>query len=64
MTDARTLERLIAHLRAHVTELRRLQREGAEPTEVAERKRLIVRLQNQLSYAVRDVPTIRQTSPL
>jgi hypothetical protein len=55
MTDKPTLERLIRHLRAQVTELCRLERDGAEPTEVAERKRLIVRLQNQLARAVRDL---------
>lgn len=54
MTDERTLDRLIAHLRGHVSELRRVEREGAEPREVAERKRLILRLQDHLSYAVRD----------
>ena len=40
MTDERTLDRLIAHLRAHVAELRRLEQEGAERDEVEERKRL------------------------
>jgi hypothetical protein len=63
MTDERTLDRLIAHLRAHVAELRRLERDGAEPAEVAERRRLIMRLQNQLAYAVRDLLTARPTSP-
>jgi hypothetical protein len=55
MTDERTVDRLVAHLRAHVAELRRLQQEGAEAREVAERKRLILRLQDRLAYAVRDL---------
>ena len=49
MTDERTLERLIAHLRGQVAELRRLEREGAAPEEVAQRKRLILRLQEHLA---------------
>ncbi len=55
MTDERTLDRLIAHLRAQVAELRRLEREGAPQQDVAERRRLIMRLQNHLAYAVRDL---------
>jgi len=55
MTDERTLDRLIAHLRGQVSELRRLEREGAEPGEVAARRRLILRLQDQLAYVVRDL---------
>lgn len=55
MTDERTVDRLVAHLRAHVAELRRLQQEGAEARELAERTRLILRLQHQLAYAVRDL---------
>lgn len=42
MTDEHALDRLIAHLRAHVAELRRLERETVDPAEVAERKRLIL----------------------
>ena len=57
MTDERTLDRLIAHLRGQVAELRRLEREGAGPEELAERKRLILRLQERLAYAVRDLVT-------
>jgi hypothetical protein len=64
MTDERKLDRLITHLRAHVAELRRLEREGAQPAEVAERRRLILRLQNQLAYTVRDLLTGRRTSPV
>lgn len=64
MTDERTLDRLIAHLRAHVAELRRLEREGAQPGEVADRKRLILRLQEHLAYAVRDVLSTRRPSPI
>jgi hypothetical protein len=55
MTDQRTLDGLIAHLRGQVAELRRIEREGAGPEEVAERKRLIMRLQEHLAYAVRDL---------
>ena len=55
MTDERTLDRLIAHLRGQVAELRRREREGAPPEEMAERKRLIMRLQERLAYAVRDL---------
>ena len=62
MTDERTLDRLIAHLRAQVTELRRLERAGAAPEEVAERKRLILRLQEHLAYAVRDLLRAQRTS--
>jgi hypothetical protein len=53
MTDERKRERLIAHLRGQVAELRRLEREGAAADEVAERKRLILRLQKHVAYAVR-----------
>jgi hypothetical protein len=55
MTDERTLDRLIAHLRTHVSELQRLERAGAKSEEVAERKLLITRLQDHLAYAVRDL---------
>jgi hypothetical protein len=63
MTDERTLDRLMAHLRAHVAELRRLERAGAAPEEVADRKRLIQRLQERLAYAVRDLLRGQRTSP-
>ncbi len=64
MTDERTLDRLIAHLRAQVAELRRREEEGAGADEVAERKRLILRLQERLSYAVRDLLRAQRTSEL
>jgi hypothetical protein len=64
MSDERKVDGLIAHLRAHVAELRRLERDGAPPQEVAERKRLILRLQNHLAYAVRDLITIQWPSPV
>jgi hypothetical protein len=64
MTDERTLDRLIAHLRAQVAELRRREEEGAGADEVAERKRLILRLQEHLSYAVRDLLRPQRTSQL
>ena len=63
MTDARTLDRLIAHLRGHVAELRRLEDEGGAHDDIAERKRLILRLQERLAYAVRDVLSPQRTSP-
>jgi hypothetical protein len=64
MTDERTLDRLIAHLRGQVAELRRLERDGAAPGEVAERKRLIIRLQQHLAYAVRDLMNPQRPSPV
>jgi hypothetical protein len=57
MTPERTLDRLMAHLRGQVAELRRMEVQGAAPEEVAERKRVITRLQERLSYAVRAVLT-------
>ena len=63
MTDERTLDRLIAHLRGQVAELRRLEGEGAEPGEIAERRRLVLRLQERLAYVVRDLVTVRRASP-
>ena len=53
MSEEHTLDRLLAHLHAHVAELRRLEREGADPEEVAERKRLILRLQNHMAGTLR-----------
>jgi hypothetical protein len=63
MTDSRTLDRLIAHLRGQVAELRRLEDEGAAPDDIVERRRLILRLQERVSYAVRDVLSPQRTSP-
>jgi len=63
MTDQRTLDRLIAHLRGQVAELRRREGEGAAPEEIAERTRLILRLQDRLSYVVRDLLNVQRTSP-
>lgn len=64
MTDERTLDPLIAHLRTHVAELRRLEQEGAADEEVAERRRLIFRLQEHLAYAVRDLLNVQRTAPI
>jgi hypothetical protein len=64
MTDERKLDRLIAHLRGQVAELRRLEREGAGADQVAERKRLILRLQEHVAYAVRDLLRVPRTSPM
>ena len=55
MTPERKLERLIAHLRSHVAELRRMERDGAGADEVSERRRVIRLLQDRLAYAVRDL---------
>ncbi len=63
MTDQRTLDRLLAHLRGQVAELRRLEDDGAAPDDIAERRRLILRLQDRLSYVVRDLLTLQRTSP-
>lgn len=63
MTDERTIDRLMVHLRAHVAELRRLERAGAAPGEVADRRRLILRLQEHLAYAVRDLLRGQRASP-
>jgi uncharacterized coiled-coil protein SlyX len=62
MTGDRMLDRLMAHLRAHVAELRRLEREGAGPHELAERRQVIAKLQDHLAYAVRDVLRRNQAS--
>jgi hypothetical protein len=64
MTDERRLDRLIAHLRGQVAELRRLEREGADPGRLAERKRLILRLQEHMAYATRDLLGLPPTSPV
>jgi hypothetical protein len=63
MTDQRTLDRLLAHLRGQVAELRRLEGEGAALDDIAERRRLILRLQDRLSYVVRDLLAVQRTSP-
>jgi hypothetical protein len=55
MNDERTLDRLIAHLRGQVAELRRREREGAAAEELTERRRVIIRLQERLAYVVRDL---------
>ncbi len=64
MTNERKLDRLIAHLRGQVAELRRLEREGAGADQVAERRRLILRLQEHVAYAVRDLLGVPRTSPM
>jgi hypothetical protein len=63
MTDQRTLDRLLAHLRGQVAELRRREGEGAGPEEIAERTHLILRLQERLSYVVRDLLNVQRASP-
>jgi hypothetical protein len=60
MTSDRMLDRLIAHLRAHVAELRRLERDGADARDLERRRLTIARLQDQLANAVRvGVPAMR-----
>jgi uncharacterized coiled-coil protein SlyX len=63
MSDQRTLDRLLAHLRGQVAELRRREGEAAPPEELAERTRLILRLQDRLAYLVRDLLSVQRTSP-
>jgi len=63
MTTERKLERLIVHLRSHVAELQRLEREGAGAEEVAESRRVIRLLQDHLAYAVRDLLSAPRPSP-
>ncbi|HSC04321.1 MAG TPA: hypothetical protein VLC49_13400 [Solirubrobacteraceae bacterium] len=62
MNDERTLDRLIAHLRGQVAELRRREGEAAPLEELAERRRLVLRLQERLAYVVRDLLTVQRTS--
>jgi hypothetical protein len=52
MTDQHTLDHVIAHLRTRVAELRRREREGAPIDELEDRRRLILRLQQQLAHSV------------
>ena len=49
----RMLERITTHLRAHVSELRRLEQAGAARAELEERRELIARLQSHLAGLVR-----------
>jgi hypothetical protein len=49
----RMLERITKHLRGHVAQLRRLERDGAAPEELEERRALIARLQIELAALVR-----------
>jgi hypothetical protein len=63
MSDQRTVNRLIALLRRHVADLRRMEREGADPSEVEQRKRLISRLQTRLADTVRDLLSDQRPSP-
>jgi hypothetical protein len=62
MSDERTLDRLIAHLRGQVAELRRREREGAAPEELTERRRVIFHLQERLAYVVRDLLRVQQAA--
>jgi hypothetical protein len=59
MSDERTLDRLIAHLRGQVAELRRREVDAAPPEELAERRRLVLGLQERLAYVVRDLLSVR-----
>jgi hypothetical protein len=60
MTDARTIDRLMAHIRTHVADLQRMERDGAEPADLEERRHLILRLQRRLAYSVVDVLNVPQ----
>jgi hypothetical protein len=69
----RTLERITAHLRAHVAEARRLERAGAGAGEIEERRALIARLQDHLAGLVKNAlspgpavagPLARRTRPI
>jgi len=64
MTDERKLDRLIAHLRGQVAELRRRGRGGAGAGQGSERESLILRLQEHVAYAVRDLLGVPRTSPM
>jgi hypothetical protein len=64
MTDERKLDRLMAHLRGQVAELRQLEQHGADPEEVADRRRMILRLQELFAYAVRDFLDGPRSSPI
>ena len=55
-TDERTIDRVLAHLRSHAAELRRLETEGAGPEEVEERRRVIERLRRYLGYSLIAAP--------
>jgi cell division septum initiation protein DivIVA len=63
MTDERTLDRLLAHLRAQAAEARRLELEEADRAAVQEHQRLVLRLQQQLAYAVRDLLAPKPRAP-
>jgi hypothetical protein len=64
MTDERKLDRLIAPRRGQAAELRRLEQERAGADQVAERKRLILRLREHLAYPLRDLLGVPRTSPM
>jgi hypothetical protein len=58
----RALDRITTHLRAHVTELRRLERAGASPSEIQERREVIARLQTHLARLVRSTLAPRRAT--
>ena len=59
MTADRMPDRVITHLCAHVAELRRLEREGADSGELDERRQVIARLHKHLADMLRDSSTPR-----
>jgi hypothetical protein len=65
MSEERTRDPLITHLRSQVSELRRLERDGAPREEVEVRRRLVLRLQDHLAAAVIDAlgPQSRPVTP-
>jgi hypothetical protein len=48
----RALARITAHLRAHVAELRRLERSGAGPSEIEERRQVIAALKGHMARMI------------
>jgi hypothetical protein len=62
MSTERRLAALVAHLRAQVAELRRLEHEGADPQDLDGRRTVIARLQLHLAEAVRETLSPRGRS--
>jgi hypothetical protein len=62
MTDERTLQRLIVHLRAQVAELRRMERDGASVEDIEQSRRSIARLKGYLADAAVELLSAPQTA--
>ena len=54
MSTESMLDRIIAHLRAQVAELRTLEQAGVDPRELEQRRTRIAHLQEHLAGIVRD----------